>query len=84
MKKPTLIDVENYFCELGLSGQGEIFYDHYESNGWMVGKTKMKDWGAAVRQWKRRYYQFNKQPESKIAQLNKLHNEFQFNNNPTE
>ena len=24
---------------------------HYESNGWLVGKNKMKDWKAAVRTW---------------------------------
>jgi hypothetical protein len=25
---------------------------HYESNGWLVGKNKMKDWKASVRTWK--------------------------------
>ena len=25
--------------------------DHYLSNGWMVGKSKMKDWRAAGRNW---------------------------------
>lgn len=27
------------------------FVDHYASNGWKVGKNKMKDWKAAVRNW---------------------------------
>ena len=27
------------------------FMDFYESKGWLVGKTKMKDWEAAVRTW---------------------------------
>ena len=27
------------------------FVAHYESNGWMVGKNKMKSWEAAVRKW---------------------------------
>lgn len=27
------------------------FFNHYESNGWMVGKNKMKNWQAALRKW---------------------------------
>lgn len=27
------------------------FYNHYEANGWLVGKTQMKDWKAAARKW---------------------------------
>ena len=33
--------------------EADKFYDHYESNGWFVGKNKMKDWQAAVRNWMR-------------------------------
>lgn len=33
--------------------QGEKFFDFYESKGWRVGKTGMKDWKAAVRNWLR-------------------------------
>ena len=29
----------------------ERFIDFYASKGWMVGKNKMKDWRAAVRNW---------------------------------
>jgi len=29
------------------------FIDFYTSKGWVVGKTKMKDWKAAVRNWQR-------------------------------
>ena len=28
--------------------------DYYESKGWLVGRSKMKDWRAAVRNWERR------------------------------
>lgn len=31
----------------------ERFVDFYASKGWMVGKNKMKDWKAAVRNWAR-------------------------------
>ena len=28
--------------------------DYYNSNGWLVGKSKMKDWKATARNWNRR------------------------------
>lgn len=46
--------------------QGQIndiadkFYHHYESNGWMVGKNKMKSWRAALAgQWLSKENKFN-------------------------
>ena len=30
------------------------FIDYYQSNGWMVGSTPMRDWRAAARTWARR------------------------------
>jgi len=33
------------------------FVDHYEANGWVVGKNKMKCWRAAVRNWGSRDFQ---------------------------
>ena len=35
--------------------------DYYQSNGWRVGKQKMKDWKAAVRNWARREKEYTKQ-----------------------
>ena len=34
--------------------EGEKFFNFYESKGWLVGKTKMKDWKAAARNWIKR------------------------------
>ena len=32
--------------------EAEKFFNHYESNGWLVGgKSKMKNWEAAARNW---------------------------------
>ena len=32
--------------------EAEKFYNHFQSNGWLVGgKSKMKDWKAAARNW---------------------------------
>lgn len=51
---PTLDDVKAYCQEKGLSNvDPEKFVDFYSSKGWMVGKNKMKDWKAAVRNWSR-------------------------------
>ena len=55
---PKVEEVWAYFRERGLppaSAQTEAdkFIDRYEANGWIVGKTKMKDWKAAARNWLR-------------------------------
>ena len=49
--KPTLDEVRAYCQERGKGVNAERWYNHYEANGWMVGRTKMKDWKAAVRTW---------------------------------
>lgn len=48
---PTLEEVKKYCQERKNSVDAERFWNFYESKGWMVGKTKMKDWKAAVRTW---------------------------------
>ena len=51
---PTLEEVRAYCQERANQVDPERFIDHYQSNGWMVGKTKMKDWKAAIRNWEKR------------------------------
>jgi predicted transcriptional regulator len=49
-------EVRNYFVQLGDPDPDEAynFWDHFESNGWLVsGKTPMRDWKASVRRWMR-------------------------------
>lgn len=53
-KPPTIQDVKAYCIERGNEVDPERFIDFYESKGWMVGKNKMKDWKAAVRNWERK------------------------------
>ena len=48
---PTIGQVTEYCTSKGYSVDPERFVDYYTSNGWMVGKNKMKDWKAAVRSW---------------------------------
>jgi len=57
--KPTAEEVENYAKEIEYNLNGQSFIDYYESKGWMIGKSKMKDWQAAVRTWKRNDFKCN-------------------------
>src|SRR5262245_34366233 len=52
-KKPTVDEIAAYCAERKNGIDAERFFDHYESNGWKVGKSAMKDWRAAVRNWER-------------------------------
>lgn len=51
---PTYEEVSAYCQERNNKVDPQQFIDHYTSNGWMVGKNKMKDWRASVRTWERR------------------------------
>lgn len=50
---PDLDEVKTFFGSKESSNtEAEKFYNHFESNGWLVGgKTKMKNWQAAARNW---------------------------------
>ena len=54
--KPTVEEIKAYCIERNNGIDFEHFYDHYESNGWKVGKNPMKDWKATVRNWERNDY----------------------------
>lgn len=56
MIPPKIEMVEAYINEHGYNVNAQSFMDYYESKGWLVGKTKMKDWQAAVRNWSRNEY----------------------------
>lgn len=53
---PSLEEVKAYCSERNNNVDAERFIDYYTSNGWLVGKNKMKDWKAAVRTWERNGY----------------------------
>lgn len=50
---PDLEDVKVYFMNLdSVHNEAERFYNHFQSNGWLVGgKAKMKNWHASARNW---------------------------------
>lgn len=60
---PTAAEVAAYVAEIGGRIDPDRFVDHYASNGWMCGKTKMKDWRAAVRNWNRNEAQFRRREQ---------------------
>ncbi len=51
---PAKREIEDYILSAGLDVDAACFLDHYTANGWMVGRNKMKDWRAALRNWARR------------------------------
>ena len=52
-KPPTEAEALEYALSIGFdSFDPEEFINHYEANGWIRGKTKMKSWKAAIRLWK--------------------------------
>ena len=46
---PTVDEVREYAAGKTLNVDADAFVDAYAAKGWMVGKNKMKDWQAAVR-----------------------------------
>lgn len=50
--KPTVEEIDEYSKSIGFNLEAEKFFDYYESKGWVVGKTPMKNWKASVRTWK--------------------------------
>ena len=65
--KPTIIEIEEYCNERNNNVNAEHFLDHYKSNGWLVGKNKMKDWKATIRTWEKNNYNNNNKPEVKVG-----------------
>ena len=68
---PTVEEVRAYCQERGNKVDPQAFVDHYTSNGWMVGKNKMKSWKAAVGTWERSSLQSREAPAQKKYDANK-------------
>ncbi len=70
---PILEDILPFFKEKNNSEiEAQKFYNHFQSNGWLVGgKSKMKDWKAAARNWMLNANKFH--PKANVPQPNHLH-----------
>lgn len=79
-KPPTVGEVEEYCRERGNNVNPANFVDFYESKGWKVGNSPMKDWRAAVRTWERResktQEKFAPTGENRFANLERLYQQF--------
>ncbi len=65
---PIKENVEKYIRQQNWNINADKFMSYYESNGWMVGRNKMKDWRAALKNWYYSPYNKNKpieKPEKK-------------------
>lgn len=79
-KPPTVENVREYCQEGGYKVDPEYFVDFYASKDWMVGKNKMKDWKAAVRNWVRNDKQPSPKPGNRaIDKYNQfMHNDYDY------
>ena len=53
-QKPSIDEIQQYCISRNNSVDPEQFFNFYESKGWIIGKSPMKDWRAAVRTWEKR------------------------------
>ena len=72
---PDKFEIENYIFEnypeknsIDVKILSETIFDYYSSKGWLIGKTKMKDWKAAVRNWIRNENKFKQNGNSKKSE----------------
>ena len=78
---PSVEEVAAY-CEERKNGiDPQRFWDFYSSKNWMIGKSKMKDWKAAVRTWEAREDPKQKRKPEDIPIMEK---KFDFSQEATE
>ena len=51
---PSIDEVRDYIAGKGYNFDAEAFVAHYEANGWMRGKNKIKNWKACCTTWAKR------------------------------
>ena len=82
---PPSVEQVMEYCNHRNNGKGnginaQSFIDFYQSKGWMVGKSKMKDWKASIRTWETNNKMRNEQnadkrnSKSEYAKLNSDYN----------
>ncbi len=75
---PSINDISDYMfskCQESRStfdkNEAGKFFDYYESNGWKVGKNKMKNWKAAASGWLKRNMTNDQQRPQGASQSNR-------------
>jgi hypothetical protein len=65
---PSLEEVLEFFkIQKFVLEEAEPFFLYYQANGWLVGKTKMKNWQAAAKNWILRSKKFQSEKAGKLA-----------------
>ena len=74
-KKPTLDELNNRILEMDYQVDAIKFFNYYESNGWKVGRNKMKSWSSALATWNSNNdtKQQSKQPMQTYKQKDEAH-----------
>ena len=70
--KPTIQEVQDYMKQIEYNGDAEYFINYYQSKGWVVGKSKMKDWKSAIQTWKKNDKTFSNKTQQQIPNQPKL------------
>ena len=65
---PTVEEVRDYIASKGYQFDAEAFIAHYEANGWMRGKNKIKNWKACCTTWAKREEKGNGKGKSAYQQ----------------
>jgi len=64
--KPTILEILSYCQERKNNVNPDKFFNHYESNGWMVGKNKMTKWKSAIITWENNCFDSAKEKQLTI------------------
>lgn len=67
-KEPTLEEVSDYCKQRGNSINPAKFIAYYESKGWKVGRSPMKNWKACIRTWEQNTHYNPVQPQASLLE----------------
>ena len=74
--KPTIEEIKAYCSERKNNIDAVYFFNYYESKGWKIGKTPMKNWKSAVITWERQ--NFNKGGDNNATDTRRNPNESKY------
>jgi len=70
--EPTLEEIKTYCQERSSSVDANKFLNFYQSKGWMIGKSRKKDWKASVRSWENNKEKPIQNNQTLCQEINKL------------
>lgn len=70
--KPAVAIIKEYCDEKSYNIDAEYFFNYYESKGWLIGKSPMKSWKAALANWNKR--ELDKRPRPVYEELTGVKN----------